>query len=157
VTPELIVALAVGIGGPALTVLGIYVKARVDARAAAALASNKDARDDESEQVTRYRVMAEQERASKDSAVASLEKVIGAYERQIEQLTTNVTNLTDTINVMSSAANVQRDLIDRISGDRDDLEKTLHDVERERDIALADLARAQSEIRSLTFIEPITN
>ncbi|PPG34534.1 hypothetical protein [Rathayibacter sp. AY2B9] len=156
-TPELIVALSIGIGGPTLSVLGIYVKAKIDARAAAALASNKDAREDESEQVSRYRVMAEQERASKESAVGSLEKVIGAYERQIEQLTTNVTNLTDTINAMSAAANVQRDLIDRISGDRDALAQTLHDVEHERDIAKAELKRARSEIRDLTFNEPITN
>jgi hypothetical protein len=117
-----------------------------------------DSREDKSAEVADLKTatdaaleLAEKERQSKESAVATLEKVVGALERQVEQLTTNVTNLTETINVMTGAATMQRDLLARITTDRDELAATLAAVELERDHARRELDAARHEIYEMTY------
>jgi chromosome segregation ATPase len=153
--PYIVIWVALITGG--LSLLGTGVLAVLSLRGQIGK-KYSDSREDKSAEVADLKTatdaaleLADKERQSKESAVATLEKVVGALERQVEQLTTNVTNLTETINVMTGAATMQRDLLARITTDRDELAATLAAVEIERDSARKELDAARHEIYEMTY------
>ncbi|UDL15894.1 hypothetical protein QEH42_gp103 [Microbacterium phage Pumpernickel] len=123
-----------------------YLNNRRNAR----VTERKNATDAESDLVARYKEAASEERAQKESAVKTIRELLDASEEQVETLKGTVTTLNNTIDLMSSLANNQADVILKLTADRDKTQEALERAEARIEGQKQELLQRQQEILELT-------
>jgi len=111
----------------------------------------KNAVDEGSDLVLRYKDAAGEERAQKESAVKTVRELLVASEAQVTSLKETVKTLTETIQLMSSFSDSQKDIISRLEVERDRTAAQLAATEKLRDEKIAELRAAQIKILEMTM------
>lgn len=120
-------------------------------RRLARVTERKNDDDADSSLVARYKDAAAEERAQKNSAVDTIQKLLAIAEHQIVSLKDTVDRLTQTIRIMSESAGTQQGILEQVIDERDRLADLLasaqHDLAEQRSI----LITSQREVHELTY------
>lgn len=109
----------------------------------------KNAVDEESDLVSRYKEAASEERAAKESAVRTIKELLENSQEQIVSLKGTVETLNNTIKLMETLAVSQKSVIDQLTSDRDRTQAALDRAEDRIREQTEELIQKQKEIQSL--------
>lgn len=130
-----------------------YVNNRRNARIQEA--RNVDEADDK--MVTRYKEMAAEERAQKESAVESIKALLSLAESQIVSLKDTIARLTNTIEILNQSHEQQAEVISAVTAERSRLEEKLKTAEEQLAAEKAKLLSTQMELLSATASREAVN
>lgn len=109
----------------------------------------KNAVDEESDLVSRYKEAAGEERAAKESAVRTIKELLENSQEQIVSLKGTVETLNGTIKLLENLAVTQKDVIAQLTSDRDRTQAALDRAEARIKEQTDELIQKQKEIQSL--------
>lgn len=136
------------------TVLAAAISALVawlNNRRNARIQERKNAADEGSDLVARYKEAASEERAAKESAVRTVQNLLDISQQQVTSLQSTVGRLNDTILTLQRSTESQQVLIDAITEERDRLQHEQANLQRQIDEKRQELLSAQQEILELTY------
>ena len=131
----------------AISALVAWLNNRRNAR----IQERKNAADEGSDLVARYKEAAAEERAAKESAVSTVQKLLDIAQAQITSLQATIGRLNETITTLQQSAESQLDLIETIRGERDRLTSQQLELQKQIDEQREELLKAQQEILELTY------
>ena len=109
----------------------------------------KNAVDEESDLVSRYKEAAGEERAAKESAVRTIKELLENSQEQIVSLKGTVETLNNTIQLLENLAVTQKDVIAQLTSDRDRTQAALDRAEERIKEQTDELIQKQKEIQKL--------
>jgi len=109
----------------------------------------KNAVDEESDIVTRYKEQAIEERLQKESAVNMIKELLTESKEQVAALKGTVDSLNNTIALMKDLNTAQSDIIQQLTNDRDRQAAALERAEARITAQKEELRRKQQEIEDL--------
>lgn len=118
-------------GGGGITALIVALLAHKRATREADITERKNEDDADAALVERYRSMADEERAAKESAVKTVRELLALAQEQIDGLKATIERLTATIEAMSHASTVQHDVVVAITNERNLLTRRAETAEAE--------------------------
>jgi chromosome segregation ATPase len=136
------------------TVLAAAISALVawlNNRRNARIQERKNAADEGSDLVSRYKEAASEERAAKESAVRTVQNLLDISQQQVTSLQSTVGRLNDTIMTLQRSTESQQVLIDAITEERDRLQQEQEHLQQQIDEKRQELLSAQQEILELTY------
>lgn len=139
--------LSVGVLSAGISALVGWLNNRRNAR----IQERKNTADEGNDLVARYKEAAAEERAAKDSAVATVQTLLAIAQGQIDTLKDTIQRLTSTIEALQKSAATQVDLIQGITDERDLLQTRLVDAVKLIDDQKAELLQRQHEILELSY------
>lgn len=130
-----------------ITAVFTYVSNRRNAR----IQERKNDLDAEGGLVSRYKEAAAEERAQKESAIQTVRDLLKIAEEQVTSLKDTITTLNSTIGIMRQAADDQREIITRLTSDRDRTQDALDRATKEIDKQREQLIKHQHEILAMSL------
>lgn len=115
------------------------------------IAERRNAVDESSDLVDRYKEAAAEERAAKDSAVSTVQTLLGIAQGQIDGLKDTIARLTAIIESLQISAATQVELIQGITDERDHLQVQLVAAVKLIDDQKAELLQRQHQILELSY------
>lgn len=113
------------------------------------ITERKNTVDAESDLVARYKDAASEERAQKESAVATIKELLHDSREQVNVLKSTVNTLTNTIALLESLSAAQGDVIKQLTDDRDRTKAALERAEARVQEQRDQLKAKQAEIETL--------